>query len=196
VFSPSEEAIEPICEDVECAVSYSSDFALEKQKLESQVFTCTNPFVQSMYLFTDSFLPFINCRDKYFGVNHTLGIPCAKDSDCIDSKCKLSFSSFLLLFSSSTFLFLSIIYFVFFVSLFLSFFLRNAGDVVRGYCLNIIEKQEERFVHCLVSDLEPFIIDSMKRKYKIETSEPPALEKELMKKWSSRDCVSEYELGM
>jgi len=150
--------IDQTCEDTQCVDSYTSDFVLEQRKLKRSVLGCDDPSRTFLKFLDVEYAPYINCRDSIFGVNHTLGLNCEVDSDCIDSKCNL----------------------------------------LTGYCLNDIEKQEKRFVDCLAQNLNPYILGYLKLKYSIDSDDPNSdqFKSALRKGWTNKDCVGKYELGL
>lgn len=88
-YKPKRSKINSCPGDNECVESYTSDFVLEKKKFEAVIDGCNNPSREVTELFREEYDPYVTCRDKYFGANHTVGIECKKDSDCIDNKCNV-----------------------------------------------------------------------------------------------------------
>jgi len=157
----NETAIDSCPGNTQCVKSYSSDFILEELKVNGvgKLSLCARPATQGLSFYNKLFEPYVTCRDLHFGINHTLGINCERDSDCIDGKCNL----------------------------------------ITGYCLNDIQRQETRFLRCMIERLDPFIIDTLRRKYSIHETKIPTsdLFLSIMKRaWTTKDCVSGTELGL
>jgi len=73
-------------------------------------------------------------------------------------------------------------------------------NLITGYCLNVVTKQEQRFVECLMRhpNIDPYILGYLRLKYSIQSNEPTSQDfvSHLLEGWSDNDCVSERELGL
>jgi len=89
VFVMDKSSIKSKCEETECVESYGNDFILEQKKLRQSSLGCDDPSSYYKAFLDKEWQAYVQCRDSIFGVNHTLGINCESDSDCVDHKCNL-----------------------------------------------------------------------------------------------------------
>jgi hypothetical protein len=182
-YEVSTDTIMEICNQPTCATSYSIDFVEEIIKLKSKASGCSNPFVRPVP--TSDALRYSYCRDRYFGTNQTVGIACGNDNDCGKSP-----SLFIENNQQPTTKRITPL-----IRCFLSLPSTVDGhcNLITGFCLNSMKRQEERFLECLVQGLDPFTLIYLNDKYDLGSKS--TFQTYLKRAWSSKDCVSENEMG-
>jgi hypothetical protein len=70
-------------------------------------------------------------------------------------------------------------------------------NLITGFCLNSIQRQEEKFLECLLPGLNPFTVNFLDDKYGLGSKDPssPTFQSRLKQAWTSEDCVSNNEIG-